>query len=177
MKLQNLLHEIKINKKYELIDEIFKYRFIKRLIWEETRKYKFNKDEVENVCMFELKRMIYGFRYRNDGYDAKCFCNYIKKYLHNRVSQQLRKENYFFKSVPSKNMDKFEDTIEKIDEKVDLHKAINELKEIEQKVVNSLFFEGYKEKELAEELNVSRAYINKIKNIALKKLKEILSNK
>jgi len=56
-------------------------------------------------------------------------------------------------------------------EKQDLKEAMSNLSKKEQLVIKQLFFEGYKQKEVAKNLGISQPRVNRLKKRALKRLK------
>lgn len=63
-----------------------------------------------------------------------------------------------------------------IDSKIFINQLVDKLSTKEKFIINSIFFYGYKEAELAKMLKITRQAINKIKNSALRKLLKYIDN-
>jgi RNA polymerase sigma-B factor len=66
--------------------------------------------------------------------------------------------------------------ITKIEEKIDIDQILSHLTLKQQKVIKMIFFLELTEKEVAEKLGISQPAVHKIKNRALKKIKEHMKN-
>ncbi|QSQ07812.1 Bacteriocin UviA [Koleobacter methoxysyntrophicus] len=66
--------------------------------------------------------------------------------------------------------------ITKIEEKIDIDQILSHLTLKQQKVIKMIFFLELTEKEAAEKLGISQPAVHKIKNRALKKIKEHMKN-
>ena len=97
----------------------------------------------------------------NDKYIAVCIRNeYIK----------LSKDIFIFSQFPKEIGDNSTD----LDQKIDIKISLTKLTKNEKTVIILHFYYGFSIVEIAESFNISRQRVNKIKNVALKKLRKLV---
>lgn len=113
--------------------------------------------------------------FRNDG----CLVNYIyKSIINSKKSMYINKniQKDFIVSKYLSNMVEFKDEYYKkdIESEIFIRDLLKVLTEKEKLIIEYEFLEGKSEREISEILKISRQSVNKTKNRALKKLKEVI---
>lgn len=103
----------------------------------------------------------------------------IYKEYHKQTNHEIYEEKQYRKHTVSTTFDLgtdgFEEQLVNALAIKELLTALNKLDSTEKRVMKALFFENMSERTLAKELDISQATINKMKRIALSKLKNAMN--
>lgn len=182
MTLKELLYKIKIEGDISYLHELLKNEQVKGIITSIVKKYKYNSKDVKNIVESFIQDFTLKYYEYMDDYTEERYINFIRKYLGRKVREVI------FKFYPQEEISfgdiiNFEDLDEnylqndfsdKLIKKIDLENAIKKLDEREKFVIQKYRFEGYSQKEIAEQLNITQSTVCKIDKKALKKLKKLL---
>ncbi|TCL72343.1 hypothetical protein EDC14_100653 [Hydrogenispora ethanolica] len=189
---------------YDVLDYIIYSRQAKAQIGNIKRKFTYNQEEIEDICISKLKILIEEYKYPHENWDfeeaEKIFCGYIRKFLWSAVNKVMRIEhNSHEYIIHQKNDDEdivnFFDCLSDNKDFAEKHAIreliINILKQLpwnERFVIFYYFIVGETEQEIAEKLKyitkdrpnpkkrvTTVSAVCKIKNRAIDKLRLIVT--
>ena len=162
-----------IINRFEILINKYKMSFLKEIHFNSYDIEDNKQDLIVSLINIVNKIPIDNPQFENEG----CLVNYIyKSILNSRKDMYINKnikrdfiENKYLSSVVE-----FEDNyfVKDIESNIEIEDMLKCLTEKEQKVIKYKFLNDKSEVEIAEILDVSRQVVNRMKNNALKKLKE-----
>lgn len=181
LELKEILYKIKVDGDLSYLNNLIKFDKVQNLIRNIIKKYHFNNKHIKFLCETMIKEItIKNFNYQDSDYIEEQYLHYLKKSLGRKVRREInqdRPEEELMSGLPNdyENIGEYSDFAETLVENIDLCNALDQLEPDERYVLEKIYLEGYTEVEIAENFNMSRQNINKIKNKALIKLREILA--
>ena len=122
------------------------------------------KDNMRRISMWNKKARFSTYLYR---IATCCALDYLEsKYFKQKL---LSKSDFDMNSIGSLHK---QENPEKVINAITLDIALDKLRPIEKEIIDLYYNKGYKEKNIAEELNISINTVSSIKNRAIKKLRK-----
>lgn len=162
-----------IINRFEILINKYKMSFLKEIYFNSYDVEDNKQDLIVSLINIVNKIPIDNPQFENEG----CLVNYIyKSILNSRKDMYINKniKRYFIESQSLSSMVEFKDKplVKYIESNIEIEDMLKCLTEKEQKVIKYKFLNDKSEVEIAEIMGTSRQWINRIKNTALKKLKE-----
>mgnify|MGYP003371248249 FL=1 len=162
-----------IINKFEILINKYKMSFIKEIYFNNYDVEDNKQDLIVSLINIVNKIPIDNPEFKNEG----CLVNYIyKSILNSRKDMYINKniKRYFIESQSLISMVELKDKsfVKYIESNIELEDMLKCLTKKEQMVIKYKFLNDKSEVEIAEIMGTSRQWINRIKNTALKKLKE-----
>jgi RNA polymerase sigma factor (sigma-70 family) len=174
MSLLDIIIKIDTDKEY-IFDFIWTEQ-IQQLIKDIGNRYKFNRDEAEDIAIFSITEYFYENTVSIKGFDEDVFLDNLKDEVGKRTQKMIR-EGYTAKEIPASGQniyqyamyDNFEDSI---NNSVDLENVLNRFSGRDREILELYYIDKYTQQEIAKLMHLSRKQINRI----LLKLKNIIKN-
>lgn len=176
MSLYDILTNIKDDKSY--IFNFIKHDEIKKIIRGIKNKFKFNKDEAEDVAVFVITEYLCETKVDLNMFDEDIFLSMFKEEV-NKRSQKMIRQGYSSNDIPSTATNKYEKALFENFENntidfIDLENAFSKISERDREILESRVYDRLSEAQLAQKFNLSRSRISEIINETCDKMKKYL---
>lgn len=157
---------IKIDTDKEYIFDFLWTEQIQKLIKSISNRYKFNRDEAEDIAIFSIIEYFYENNVVIDGFNEDVFLNNLKDEVGKRTQKMIR-EGYTAKEIPASGQaiyqyamyDNFE---ESVNNSIDLQNALKKLSSRNREILELRFYDRLNESTIAEIVGLSRSRISEI---------------
>lgn len=174
MSLLDIIIKIDTDKEY-IFDFIWTEQ-IQKLIKDIGNRYKFNRDEAEDIAIFSITEYFYENIVTVRRFDEDVFLSNLKDEIGKRTQKMIR-EGYTAKEIPASGQsiyqyamcNNFEDSI---NNSIDLESVLNQFSGRDREILELYYIDKYTQQEIAKLMHLSRKQINRI----LFKLKNIIKN-
>ena len=157
---------IKIDTDKEYIFDFLWTEQIQKLIKSISNRYKFNRDEAEDIAIFSIIEYFYENNVVIDGFNEDVFLNNLKNEVGKRTQKMIR-EGYTAKEIPASGQpiyqyamyDNFE---ESVNNSIDLQNALKKLSSRNREILELRFYDRLNESTIAEIVELSQSRISEI---------------
>ena len=170
MTLYNILEQIIKYHNNDFIFSFIKYKNIQEIIGCIKGLFKINRDEAIDISICIIIEYFLGnennLNLILDNFNEICFLDNFKRFIRNNVKKEMRK-CYSIKEIPVSCIDIEDKSIDVesfVINKLDIGNLLNKLSARNKEIVKLYFFNKVKQKELAQEFNISRNRISEIIN-------------
>jgi RNA polymerase sigma factor (sigma-70 family) len=182
MNLYEILEKIiKFNNK-DFIFNFINTKEIQDVIGSIKGMYKVNREEVYATATLVITEFFLDGKINlNDllnNFIEKDFIKYFKGEIRNKTKKIMR-EQYNMNEIPLSTTSIYENFVygdfeKTMIDKIDLANALKKISERNKYIIKSKFYDGFNEKEIGEENNLSRNRINEIINESCEKMKKYI---
>ena len=168
--LKEILREIKVKGNKDYYELLLKDHNIQFIINHIIKKYKYNRQEIRSECELLILETVQDYKY-NEDFNFVYFLNYIYKYLPTKVYRFAKKLD----QIPWGDVSNIEDFNDEFNiDIINLRVALDSLKAGDKELIESIYFIGMTESEIAEEKGITRQAVNNRRRKIIKKLRKIM---
>lgn len=174
MSLLDIINKISTDKEY-IFDFIWTEQ-IQKLIKDIGNRYKFNRDEAEDIAIFSITEYFYENVIIANDFNENVFLNNLKDEVGKRTQKMIR-EGYTAKEIPASGQAVYQyamyDNFDKsINDNIDLNNMLSQFCDRDREILELYYIDKYTQQEIAKLMHLSRKQINRI----LLKMKNIIKN-
>lgn len=176
MSLLEIINTIQQDKEY--IFDFIQTEQIQKIILSIKNRYKFNRDEAEDIAIFSITEYFYENNIILDNFNEDVFLNNLKDEIGKRTQKMIR-EGYTAREIPASGQNIYQFALydnfeELINSNIDLQNALQKLSIRNREILELYFKDTLTETVIAEMTGLSRSRVSEIITESCHKLKKYL---